>query len=808
VPTDLDQFAKLFATEHDLQIALVDLFSKIPGTLRVQILQGALEHGKDIVFRRDLLPGYPILIACVVKNHPIGGSAYESRKSAATVMNQVRQALKNPFRDTDGTLVPVHMVYVITPYEVSREAILSVEGELIELHGRFEFLCGSHLLDLFRDHYPSYITFKGDVFNSYLRTLISHLESESPLSAVARSETLLSTIYASFVNTYVEPRFAAQFTTAHTGALSNIRLPLDYSLSRHALEQELTKLYRVSSLLFHSESWITTAASLEWPRQGLRLSKLAKSLPGWWEEEASRYISRGGAVGSLVDRSTIEVAVPASYAADFDLPTLREAVSACAREFDELMRRAKDAWGTLHVDCKAYVDLFSYAPLSYVLRAQEIIGRCPHLFHSSREMTPIAASQADLTSQDRSFAVTAPPGYGKTTFCKWNAINDAKAMLEAGGTVFPVYVPLHRFNEVEVGDIELLTPEVRDFLSSRQAKEHRLSRIRVYLDGLDELRTRKKKNALLARAAAGLDVGFPIQFIITARDSAFNAMMAIYPRFRIGAITLAEAHQLVAKLLADRRDEIKEFWRQIADCGTLTEVLKVPLLLQLIVSVFNKTQKIPQNRYRLYQMFLELLAHGWDRAKSVERAFVYESELKLKVMQVLAGRLHSQGRREATTEELQMTIEGITSPGAIDLTVFVAELLHQGLLVQSGTSYLFAHLSFQEYLAARDLNDPTGIRQGRALMSFLKGDDWWREVISFYINGHSSPSDLELWACGGVNRSLLSVAKGDHGHLASRVQLLRDMFASSHPGFQVRLPYVGAPGVERGGKPERGKPGQ
>lgn len=87
---ELDQFTRLFSQEHDLQMALADLFSKIPGTLRVQVLQGALEHGKDIVFRRELLPGHPVLIACVVKNHAIDGTAHESKRSASTVMNQVR----------------------------------------------------------------------------------------------------------------------------------------------------------------------------------------------------------------------------------------------------------------------------------------------------------------------------------------------------------------------------------------------------------------------------------------------------------------------------------------------------------------------------------------------------------------------------------------------------------------------------------------------------------------------------------------------------------------------------------------------
>jgi hypothetical protein len=788
--TDLDNFVRLFPHEHDLQLALVDLVSKIPGTTRVQLLQGKLEHGKDIVFRRELLPGRPVLIACVVKNHAITGTAYEGSKSTATVMNQVRQALKNPFRDTDGTLAPVHMVYVITPYDVSREAILSVEGELIELCGRFEFLCGSALLDLFKKYYPTFITFKGDFFNSYLQGLISNLESQSPLSALAKTAAILSAIYETFVNTYVEPRFAAYFGASRPKPSFGRMFPFGRRISRIELEESVKLLYRVSALLFNSECWVAHVSSAGWPRLGLSLSRIAQELPRWWDLEASQYISKaqvGGVVGAI-DRSTIEVLISESWAAPYDLPRVRKAAEDCIQDFGSLMRRADEAWSGIHRECSSFLDLFSFPLLNYAQRAQELTARCPSLFEGGSEFTQISASQSDLTSQYKSFAVTAPPGYGKTTFCKWNAINDARSLLETAGSIFPVYVPLHRYNETEATDIAFLSPELHEFLCSQQAQSHGLSLVRIYLDGLDELRSRHKKNAVLDLAKDALAIKFPVQFIITSRDSSFNARMATHPRFHIKPLDTDEAQLLVRKLLRDNLDQIKEFWTQVHGSGNLSELLKVPLLLQLIASVFQKTAEIPQNRYRLYQMFLELLAHGWDRAKSVERGFVYESEINLKVLQILAGRLHSQGRRDASLDELSACAEGITGAGNIDVAILANELLHQGLIVQSGNSYLFAHLSFQEYLAARDLNDPSGLRQGSALMRFLNGDDWWREVISFYINGHSSPSDLELWARGGIQRNLRRAPNGKRAQLGERIELLKGMFASSHPGFNVRLP--------------------
>jgi len=39
------------------------------------------------------------------------------------------------------------------------------------------------------------------------------------------------------------------------------------------------------------------------------------------------------------------------------------------------------------------------------------------------------------------------------------------------------------------------------------------------------------------------------------------------------------------------------------------------------------------------------------------------------------------------------------------------EIVQDGVLIRSGSVYAFKHLSFQEYLAAKDIHGPTGRRQ-------------------------------------------------------------------------------------------------
>lgn len=784
--TELDQFIGLFTNEHVLQTALVDLFSKIPNTKRVQKLQGALEHGKDIVFRKELLPGNDILVACVVKNHAITGSAYANNKSACTVMNQVRQALKNPYRDLDGIEYTVGAAYVITPHEVPREATLAIEGELKELAGRFKFLCGSELLELFKIYYPTFLTFRGDFFNRYLQELITGLNDNAALTSLARTETLLGAVRSVFTEGYIQPRFVCKLAFAKPLPLGDTQLPFNRRVSADLLANSLTTLYRVTSLLHQAECWSGLAATVEWPWIGKKLARLAKQIPDWRDEEVARYISRSGSFVGAAEREHLEITIPETHAHEYDLGRIRVAISDCLREFRSLCEISEKTWGTLYSQVKNASDLFACLSISHLLRADELLNRCPALFERKTSNVELTASHIELLRQKHSFTVTAPAGYGKTTFCKWNAVNDAKQLLDGKSRTLPIYIPLHKFNSGDGSELRLLTSELQEFIGRNDGAPRRFDHLRIYLDGLDELRTASRRRAVLTAVANGLDVPFPTQFVITARDTAFSAMMSQSPRFRIEGLTPEESKALVSNLLGDKAGEIEEFWHQVEESGNLRELLQVPLLVELVVAVYNRTQKLPPNRYRLYQSFLELLAQGWDRAKGVERGFVYDSDTKLRVLQLLAGRIHAQGRREAEYSEIQVVVDAMMARGGVEVPALVTELLHQGLLVQSGTAYLFPHLSFQEYLASRDLNDPNGVRQTRALMSFLRGDDWWKEVIAFYINGYPSPAELELWA-RGVIRKIVSGRNTDTAAVSMRIHVLTRMFTNSHPGYQTSL---------------------
>jgi len=101
-------------------------------------------------------------------------------------------------------------------------------------------------------------------------------------------------------------------------------------------------------------------------------------------------------------------------------------------------------------------------------------------------------------------------------------------------------------------------------------------------------------------------------------------------------------------------------------------------------------------------------------------------------------------KRDCSRSEIQLAMKDVLPTDVATFPHLLQELIEDGLIVCSGNIYYFSHQSFQEYLAAKDLADPTGKRQTQVLRWYLEGKDWWREVILFFI-ATQRPQDVEIW---------------------------------------------------------------
>ena len=124
-------------------------------------------------------------------------------------------------------------------------------------------------------------------------------------------------------------------------------------------------------------------------------------------------------------------------------------------------------------------------------------------------------------------------------------------------------------------------------------------------------------------------------------------------------------------------------------------------------------------------------------------------------------------------------------------------------MVTTAAGVRFRHLSFQEYLAAEFLQgDQTGQRAKPILRKFYGGDDWWRDVLAFYVTRTSSPTGMEEWLIKQAESAARSLDSTyvQSLELDQRLNFLRRAVRDAFPSYTSKYPEDGvvSESIQRG----------
>jgi hypothetical protein len=271
-------------------------------------------------------------------------------------------------------------------------------------------------------------------------------------------------------------------------------------------------------------------------------------------------------------------------------------------------------------------------------------------------------------------------------------------------------------------------------------------RLRLYLDGLDEVPTLQRQQDLVEMIYNATKRYENLQVIITGRDYVGGPWLNWLPRVFLAPLSESQIRSLVSKWLENSEKDVELFFAHLSLVPALKPLMAVPLLATLILAVYRKTRgKLPENKIKLYEMFVELLSGGWDAAKNLNRDSRFGSGTKLTILTRIAGRLHHARVRECEELEIGIAIREVLPGLADQKQQLIGELLQDGILSRTSTKFTFSHHSFQESLAARDLAS-RGEHVARAILrEYLTGDDWWAEAIRFYMGRSSNPPLMASW---------------------------------------------------------------
>jgi predicted NACHT family NTPase len=257
-------------------------------------------------------------------------------------------------------------------------------------------------------------------------------------------------------------------------------------------------------------------------------------------------------------------------------------------------------------------------------------------------------------------------------------------------------------------------------------------------------------------------------------------------------LSSGEQRQLADKWLSDTA-QVDLFFKELDRSPALRKLMGVPLLGTLILNLYRRAPTIPENKASLYRTFVDLYCGGWDTAKGVRNPGTFRTEQKLRPLSNLAYRMHLNNQMDCTESMFRQAVDQ-TMPSLLDTSSeLLSETIQDGILVRSGSQLLFAHLSFQEYLAAQFLaSDPRGERPKQALRHYLRGGEWWKDVIEFYIISRDDPAALDDW----IRRVAIEVQRQGSGKLSStsqnpredlrhRLQILAGIILETFPGYRI-----------------------
>lgn len=403
---------------------------------------------------------------------------------------------------------------------------------------------------------------------------------------------------------------------------------------------------------------------------------------------------------------------------------------------------------------------------------------------------------AQITTQSayKRIAILGAPGSGKTTLLKHIALtyaqNKQSRQHRKAPKLIPVLLILHTLSkEIIHQESSSLAQIITEQLKSptlplklnpqlqwfeEQLKE---GKCLIMFDGLDEIAKESDRQQVSQWIDKQMQVYPETTFIITSRRHGYQAewLQQIRTFLEVQSFNLKQVERFFqnwylqneilrqvrkedAGLRAEAQRKANDLMERIKKSAPLVAMALNPLLLTMIATVHDNRGALPGNRVELYAEICEVLLTRRIEAKGMTDSIKLNLTQKKAVLQVLALELMKRGIREFSLAQGQEIIK--SSLAAVAKTEVKPEDFFEniekisGLLTKKDDSfYIFAHLSFQEYLASVQIQE---LNQEDLLIQNIN-HNWWAETIRLYA-AKNDISNLILAAINNPNITSISLA--------------------------------------------------
>lgn len=373
---------------------------------------------------------------------------------------------------------------------------------------------------------------------------------------------------------------------------------------------------------------------------------------------------------------------------------------------------------------------------------------------------------ADKRLRDRNLVIIGPPGSGKTTLLKHVTLSLASEDGDIQDAIQVDYVPVLLFLRDHADAIaknrnysllaalsEKLRPWDVDVPVDWFATALKQGDCFIMLDGLDEVADADLRQQVVAWVERQMRRYGNNRFLITSRPFGYysNPLRGV-TLLDVRPFTIEQVERFVHnwylanEIMSAQKDdpgvrmEAKRgaddlLWR-LRQVPVLLEMAVNPLLLTMIATVHRYRSSLPGRRVELYAEICEVFLGKRQQARGL--TFDLTPAQKQRVLQTLAYHMMQHNMREIPAAQaadvIEHALQRVKGPQYREGVSSSAEFLKttentSGLLVEREAGiYSFAHLTFQEYLAAAHVLDQ---KLEQDLVQWVE-DSWWHETIRLY----------------------------------------------------------------------------